>query len=98
MPGVTSTKFATVSPTATSVTISSAGVHFAEVRVISEDVSSPIYFRCDGVTAVARADGCAVVVGIGGETSLPIPEAKSVTVSLISAGTGNATVQAVERQ
>lgn len=98
MSRVTATAFATVSATATSVTITSAGVHFGEIRVISEDVSAPVYFRADGVTAVARATGCSVVVGVGGETSVPITESKSVTVSLISTGTGNVTVVATERR
>lgn len=98
MPRATVTKFATVSSTATSVTLAQGGLHLSEITVISEDVSAPIYFRADGATAVARADGCSIVVGVGGETTISVPESTSVVVSLISAATGNVTVVGTERR
>lgn len=90
------TKYAVVGTTATSVTFT-GGTVIDSIRVISADVSAPVYFRCDGATAVALAEGCSLTVGVGGESEVSIPPAKDVTVSLVSSSTGNVAVIATER-
>lgn len=89
-------KYAVVSSTATTVTFT-GGTVVDTIRVVSADVSAPVYFRADGVTAVALAEGCSLTVGVGGESEISIPPAKTVTVSLVSAATGNVAVIATER-
>lgn len=89
-----STQFASVSPTATSVTVTGANV--SSICVISEDIAVPVYWRVDGQTAVIHASGCMITVGVGGVSVMEIDPTTSVTVSLVSAGTGTVQVMGLD--
>lgn len=89
-----STQFASVSPTATSVTVTGANV--SSICVISEDIAVPVYWRADGQTAVVHASGCMITVGVGGMSMMDVERSTAVSVSLVSAGTGTVQVMGLD--
>lgn len=85
----------TVSPTATSVTITPDFI-ISELVVTSLSVLKPIYFRVDGRTAVVGANGQPICNGYGGSTTIDINNQTSLTISLISEGTGKVHLTVLE--
>lgn len=77
-------------------TITFTGEKLYRVSVTPVTIAAPIYFRCDGATAVATAEGTFMVVGLGGVTAETFSETTSVTVSLLSAMAGIVNVVAEE--
>lgn len=91
----TSAKIVTVGTSPTTVTLS--GLLISEILVHAVAHLDPIYFRADGVTAVAHgATGVYVCNGYNGVARLSVDEAETVSVSLVSTGTGEALVVGLE--
>lgn len=88
------TQFVNVSPTGATATVT--GNRVSSICVISENIAVPIYWRVDGLTATVRGSGCYVTVGVGGMTMVDIDHATSVTVSLISTGTGSVQIMGMD--
>lgn len=89
------TNYGAVSGTAAGITVT--GKTIDEVCVINVDCTSPIYFRLDGTTATVRGAANYPIVGVGASLTIKLDDpVDTVTVSVISSGTGYAGVVCAE--